>query len=117
MTQHEPTPFRRGLSDEFVAWLSSGLGRRLLDLLVEHGLDVRLRNNYFNAYEAQCSLAKVAWQPRRRTARLEIDRAYLEESELLRSAKSDKRLRFEVSERCLDPYARELEPAAWPAAA
>ena len=108
MTEHELTPFRRGLSDEFVAWLSSGLGRRLLDLLVEHGLDVRLRNDYFNAYQAQCSLSKVEWRPRASTARLVVDRAYLEGSELLAFADRDKRPSFDVSDEFLELYAREL---------
>ena len=108
MMEHGLTPFWRGLSDEFVAWLNAGIGRQLLDLLVRHRLDVRLRNDYFNAYAAQCSLAKVEWLPRTRTARLVIDRAYLEGSELLAQAGDVKRPAFAVTDAFLERYTRDL---------
>ena len=103
---HELTPFRRGLLPEFMEWLGNSTGRRLLGLLDRFQLDVRLRNNYFNAYRAQSSVARVKWQIRRRIARVEIDRAYLERTLLLLD---DKKIqKFDVSDEFLELYEREL---------
>jgi hypothetical protein len=54
-----PSPFQRGLSDAFISWLGGETGRELIDVFGSHGLDVRLRGDYFNAYRANCSVAKV----------------------------------------------------------
>lgn len=106
MTEHDLTPFRRGLSEEFMLLLSAGLGRRLLDMFVDHQLDVRLRNNYFNAYRAQSSVARVRWQVQKQNARVEIDRAYLAGTKLLLC--DDKIQKFDLSEEFLDMYELEL---------
>jgi hypothetical protein len=71
------TPFARGLSSELLAWLMSPEGRALIGAFAEHGLDVRLRGDYFNAYWANCSIAKVSWLPRRNRPLLRIHRKYL----------------------------------------
>jgi hypothetical protein len=106
MTAHRLTPFRRGLSPEFMAWLGSSRGARLLRLLERFRLDVRLRNNYLNAYRAQSSVARVKWQIRKGDARVEIDRAYLDRTRLLLD---DKKIqKFDVSDSFLDSYERDL---------
>tara|TARA_Y100000294_G_C8353962_1_gene255898 strand:- start:122 stop:613 length:492 start_codon:yes stop_codon:yes gene_type:complete len=106
MMTYETTPFRRGLSPDFMAWLSSDTGRHLLGLFDQLQLDVRLRNNYFNAYRAQSSVAKVSWQNRSRIARVEIDRAYLVDTDLI---PDDRKIqKFDVSEDFLELYEREL---------
>ncbi len=105
-SEHELTPFRRGLSSEFLEWLGSSTGRRLLGLFDRFQLDVRLRNNYFNAYRAQSSLARVKWQMRKGIPRVEIDRAYLERSRLL--VDGSKIQKFDVSDQFLELYGREL---------
>jgi hypothetical protein len=89
-----------------MAWLSSDTGRHLLGLFDQLQLDVRLRNNYFNAYRAQSSVAKVSWQNRSRIARVEIDRAYLVDTDLI---PDDRKIqKFDVSEDFLELYEREL---------
>ena len=79
--QSERTRFRRGLSETFFAWLRTGPGQALVDIFKQHHLDVRLRGNYLNAYDAQCSLARVQWT-RRGGASLVIHKAYLHDSPL-----------------------------------
>jgi hypothetical protein len=59
-------------------WLQAGPGRALLDLFRDEGFDIRLREDYFNVYEAQCSLARVRWMRRAGTGRLSVHRAYLQ---------------------------------------
>ncbi len=78
------TPFRRGLSEEFFGWLRTGPGQALVDVFKRHDLDVRLRGNYLNAYDAQCSLARVQWNGRSHTASLAIHKAYIQDSLLAR---------------------------------
>ena len=106
VAEHELTPFRRGLSQDFMAWLGSSTGHRLLGLLNRFQLDVRLRNNYFNAYRAQSSVARVKWQTRKGLARVEIDRAYLERSRLLFDG--SKIQKFDVSDEFLDLFGRDM---------
>jgi hypothetical protein len=106
MTAHELTPFRRGLSPGFMDWLAGDVGCRLLALFDRFQLDVRLRNNYLNAYRAQSSVARVRWLSGKRIARVEIDRAYLERTRLLLNNK--KIQKFDVSDEFLDLYEREL---------
>ena len=77
------TPFARGLSRELLAWAIGAEGRTLIDAFREHGLDVRLRGDYFNAYRANCSVAKVSWLRRKKRPRLEIHRKYLIDAPLL----------------------------------
>ncbi len=58
---------------------------------------MRLRGNYLNAYDAQCSLARVQWNGNSRTASLVIHKAYLHDSPLAQQPNMN-------SER--NPYAR-----------
>ena len=75
------TLFRRGLSEDFFTWLQAGPGHELLRIFRRHDLDVRLRGNYLNAYDAQCSLAKLQWNSQSHTASLAIHKAYLQPSQ------------------------------------
>lgn len=58
---------------------------------------MRLRGNYLNAYDAQCSLARVQWNGNSRTTSLVIHKAYLHDSPLAQQPNMN-------SER--NPYAR-----------
>jgi len=99
-------PFWRGLSDEFMAWLDGGSGRRLLKLFAKHDLDVRLRDDSFNAYRAQASVARIEWRSRKRAPQLEIARAYLADTRLLSDGSQGQV--FDVSDEFLDSYEQNL---------
>ncbi len=106
MTQHQMTLFRRGISPDFMEWLGNSSGRRLLGLCDRFQLDVRLRNDYLNAYRAQSSVARVEWQIRKGCPRIQIDRAYLERTRLLQD---DKKIqKFDVSDEFLNLYEQDL---------
>jgi hypothetical protein len=55
------TPFKRGLSEEMIKWLTGATGKALCATFAEHKLDVWLRGDYLNACRAECSVAKVEW--------------------------------------------------------
>lgn len=67
--------FARGLSPTFVADLLHGTSAPVLAACRAAGLDVRLRENYWNAYDAGRSVAKIAWAGG--AARLVVHRKYL----------------------------------------
>lgn len=67
--------FARGLSRTFVGDLLRGTSAPVLAACREAGLDVRLRENYWNAYDAGRSVAKVVWVGG--AARLTVNRKYL----------------------------------------
>ena len=71
------TPFKRGLSENLIRWLTTATGRALCAAFAEHKLDVRLRGDYLNAYRAECSVAKVGWQEVQKRAVLGIHWKYL----------------------------------------
>jgi hypothetical protein len=104
----QETPFARGLSDEFLGWLSRGSGRRLLDAFVARELDVRLRGDYLNAYAAGRSIARVEWKPRLRAPVLKIHRKYLvEAAQLIASGSGDYRA-IDLSGGECEEYCRSL---------
>ena len=100
--------FARGLSDGFMLWLESGPGRALMDLFGAEGLDTRLRADYFNVYEAQCSLARVRWMQGDRVARVSVHRAYLLDTPLLRETGSDY-VTFVADDSTVAEYARHFQ--------
>lgn|GEM_PF-2130940 len=100
------TPFRRWLSDDFMTWLSGAAGRRLLALLGKYQTDVRLRDDSFNAYRAQSSVARVEWWGRQQVPLIKIDPAYLVGTSLL--SDDTARRGFDVSDEFLDLYERHL---------
>ena len=80
------TPFKRGLSENLIKWLTTAAGRALCAAFAEHKLDVRLRGDYLNAYRAECSVAKVGWNGIQKRAVLSIHWKYLADTpELLAS--------------------------------
>jgi hypothetical protein len=99
-------PFARALSPGLLAWLSEGAGRRLLAALIEHGLDIRLRDDYLNAYEAQSSVAKIVWRARRGIARIEVAAAYLAGTGLVR--RDSGYVSIAATEDALEKYVRAL---------
>ena len=108
------TPFRRGLRDGLFDWLQTGPGKDLVDLFKDRKLDVRLRDNYLNAYDAQCSLAKVQWSDGAGPS-LVIHKAYLQESldsplarEPNLSTPKNPYLKFAVTPRLVEAYAEAL---------
>jgi hypothetical protein len=105
------TPFHRGLQDELFDWLQTGLGKDLVDLFKDRKLDVRLRDNYLNAYQAQCSLARLQWA-RGKGASLAIHKAYLQGSPLARLPNLNREhnpyARFAVTPELVDKYAKAL---------
>jgi hypothetical protein len=101
---NELTPFSRGLSPSFMDWLSRSPGRSLLDLFERHGLDVRLRDDYLNAYQAQCSIAKLEWRSGR--PHLTISTKYIVETGLALST-SDY-TSFPVDDTFVERYALAL---------
>ena len=105
------TPFRRGLQDSFFRWLRAGTGRRLIDRFKELRLDVRLRDNYLNAYEAQNSLAKLRWKPGG-AVDLEIHRKFLRDSPLAGrpnlNSESNPYVRFDVTREFASAYVDAL---------
>jgi len=105
------TPFHRGLKDEMFDWLQTGLGKELVDLFKDRKLDVRLRDNYLNAYAAQCSLAKVQWS-NRTGASLTIHKKYFPGSPLAPQPNLNRDgnpyARFAVTPRLVEAYAEAL---------
>lgn len=72
--------FRRHLSPELLTYLKSGPGSTLMEAFRRHGLDVRLRDDYINAYTVGNSLANV--YRARNSFRLKVSRKYLTGVEL-----------------------------------
>jgi len=66
--------FNRGLCADFFAELTTGKSAAMLQVCRHAGFDVRLRDDYLNAYAAGRSVAKLAW---RRGVHLEVHRKYL----------------------------------------
>ncbi len=101
------TPFRRGLRDEFFGWLRAGTGRRLIDAFKELDLDVRFRDDYLNAYEAQNSVAKLRWKTGGGVD-LEIHTKFLRDSPLARrpnlNPEHDPYARFDVTREFASAY-------------
>jgi hypothetical protein len=102
-------PFARGLSDAFMVWLGTARGRTLLELFRDDCFDIRLRENYFNVYEAQCSLARVEWVAGSETARLVVNRKYLAGTTLQTDGPDDYEA-FDVNDDFVGQYG-ELLPA------
>lgn len=106
------TPFHRGLSEDFFAWLQTDPGRKLVTLFKKHRLDVRLRDNYLNAYLAQCSLANLRWNDKKQTATLAIHKAFLRGSPLALqpnlNSERNAYARFTVTRQFADAYASAL---------
>lgn len=103
--------FSRELSRSFVAWLHSASGHRLLAAFKEQNLDLRLRDDYLNAYAAECSLARVAWHARQGRARLSISRAYLSVSDLPPASSAMEgraNVEFELTPEAIEFYVRAL---------
>lgn len=71
-----PSTFARGLSDGFVRELLHGSAGTILHACRAAGLDVRIREDYLNAYDEGRSVANLSWGPRRGVA-LRIHRKYL----------------------------------------
>ena len=112
------TDFNRGLKEDFFAWVQCGSGKKLVALFKKHHLDVRLRDNYLNAYDAQCSLAKVQWSNRSGPS-LVIHKAFLRDSQRSPLAhqpnvngEHQPYARFAVTPEFVEAYAEAL-PAIW----
>jgi hypothetical protein len=108
------THFHRGLKEDFFAWLQTGSGNKLVALFKKHRLDVRLRDNYLNAYAAQCSLAKVQWSNRAGPS-LVIHKAFLRDSQHSALARQpnlkpehDPYARFAVTPEFVEAYTEAL---------
>lgn len=99
--------FARGLSEDFMGWLEGPLGTDLLRLFNQEGLDLRLRENNFNVYDAQCSVARVYWLSRNRAARLSIHPKYLVDSRIRPVCKSTYSL-HDISAGFLAEFAAEF---------
>lgn len=102
------TPYARGLSDGFFAWLTGDVGRGLLDSFVDHGLDVRLRDDYLNAYRAGCSVARVEWRTRRKCPVLFVHRKFLIDAPLMAEHGPDDYPAFDLTANGCDAYRRSL---------
>jgi hypothetical protein len=55
-------------------------------------------DDYLNVYEAQCSVAKLEWKPRRRSGELSIHRAYVRGTPLEPTAGTREYRAFQVNE-------------------
>ncbi len=101
--------FARGLSDDFMQWLQAGTGRILLDLFRGEALDIRLRDDHFNVYEAQCSVAKVEWKRMAGgTCQLSVHEAYVRGLGLTASGRAGGYECFRVTDAFVSEYARAL---------
>jgi hypothetical protein len=99
--------FDRGLSADFFAELTTGNSAALLAVCRQAGFDVRLRDDYLNAYAAGRSVARLAW---RRGVHLEIHRKYLHDDAfpgVRRIARGDYAV-FGVTPRLIAQFADQL---------
>ena len=67
--------FNRGLCADFLAELTTGSSASMIHVCRQAGLDVRLRDDYLNAYAAGRSVARLVW---RRGVQLEVHRKYVQ---------------------------------------
>jgi hypothetical protein len=101
--------FARGLSDGFMAWLQTGTGRALREAFRDEALDIRLRDDYFNVYEAQCSLARVEWRSAGEgMCQLKVHEAYLRGGALQSSGPTGRYVSFAVTDSFVTDYVRCL---------
>ncbi len=103
------TPFKRGLSEDLIKWLTGATGRALCAAFAQHKLDVRLRGDYLNAYRAECSVGKVKWQGVQKRAVLSIHWKYLANTpELLTSHKHGDYCDLALSAELTETYCSSL---------
>src|SRR6266511_3455434 len=80
-TDRDRDYFRRHLGAKMFAFISTGPGKALLEAFLQHGLDVRLRDDYLNAYSVGNSLACVQLRGDG-VGRLSLSRKYVKGTEL-----------------------------------
>jgi hypothetical protein len=92
-----------------MAWLDTDTGRALRAAFRDDGLDIRLRDDYFNVYEAQCAVARVEWRgggPG--TCQLKVHEAYLRGGALQSSGPVGRYESFVVTDAFVSDYVRCL---------